>query len=616
MKKVVLRFLLILNFVCLNLNSQVDCIALAKTIQNIDSAIYKMEKCIATLKSDTMVYVANSCYLSTLYIKNSRFVKSERTLLLLMPLLKESKYSLLKGLVHNRLGNCYKHSLDHALALQNYFMAAEIFEKEKSNPDLVRLYVDLAEYYRSTGQYGDARRYIQKAHTIYETSKLNDIPKLIRIFNRYAAITNENSPSDSCITYSIKALLLSRQIGDLNSEAISLNEIGFAMKNRKNVDSSMKCYKRAIELWTIIGSDLDAVHGEFNLAMLMSHNNFPLKTIMPYYENIIDKVKKKNLDYPLDKVYFGISDLYFFSGDSLNCYRVRRKAYEALLEKNRKIYNAEVANIKEKYENVKYQRQISKVSGELENSEKNLQQKEKENRNIYFSLAALVLLLIVIGLLAKRIYGDNKTLEQKNKEKDTLIQEIHHRVKNNLQFVSSLINMQINSSKTSTEIDSLNDASRRIRSMALVHEMLYNQDNLEGIEIKKYLNELISSINDLVNSKKIPISFMINCDELMFETPKAIALGMITSELVSNSIKYAFSEVSSPRIDINLQKNDNGTILFTVKDNGKGLTMDSSVLPEKLGMRLISIFSRQIKGEYSFKNNIGLEFTLLFKIES
>jgi two-component sensor histidine kinase len=273
-----------------------------------------------------------------------------------------------------------------------------------------------------------------------------------------------------------------------------------------------------------------------------------------------------------------------------------------------------VNNIREKYENEKYKAQISQVSGELRKSEKHLGQKKRENLIIYVSLAILVILILTIALLARKISRANKTLTIKNNEKDTLIQEIHHRVKNNLQFVSSLINMQINSSKTSLEVDSLSDASRRIRSMALVHEMLYNQDDLRGIEIKKYLTELISSINDIVNSKKIPISFNIACEVMMFETSKAIALGMITSELVSNSIKYAFAETAEPQIDIDLHKlaaDDN--ISFSVRDNGKGFVVGTQDATEKLGMRLISIFSRQMKGEYTFNNNKGLVYTLIFK---
>lgn len=592
---------------------QVPCLDSLKSFTSIDSSIRKLENCLSGPIHDTASYIRSSCYLTTLYNKKSHYVKSEKILFTLIPLIKIPKNKKLLGEVYNHMANTYKLSRNLATSLQYYLKTIELFESENDKSNLAKCYTDVAEYYRSLGHYHDATNYIRKAITLYYNSGINDIPKLIRIYNRYAAIENENNILDSSVFFSLKSLELARQINDKNSEAVSLNEIGFSLKNRSMIDSAMKCYKKAVELWTETGADADAIHGIFNQAQLLSHNSFPKLQIIPYYEKIIRMVKQKNIDYPLDQVYFELSNCYFFMGDSLNCFRIRQDYYKAILEKNQKIFDAEVNNIQEKYENEKYKQQITLVSGELKETEKDLVQKKRENLIIYILLAVLVALLVVIVLLTRRIYHTNKILNQKNKEKDTLIQEIHHRVKNNLQFVSSLINMQIHSSKSTPEIDSLNDASRRIRSMALVHEMLYNQDNMDSVEINKYLNELVSSINDIVNSKNIPISFSINSDELMFDSPKAIAIGMITSELVSNSIKYAFSGTKEPRIIIDLHKNDEDKITFSVHDNGKGIPDKISSSPEKLGMRLINIFSRQIKGEYTFKNANGLVYTLIFQ---
>ena len=209
----------------------------------------------------------------------------------------------------------------------------------------------------------------------------------------------------------------------------------------------------------------------------------------------------------------------------------------------------------------------------------------------------------------------NNIIEIQNNEKDTLIQEIHHRVKNNLQFVSSLISMQINASSNEKEIYSLNDASRRIRAMALVHEMLYNQDDISGVNIKQYLQELIQSINELVNTTNIPIKFNVKSEELLFDTTKAIALGMITSELISNSIKYAFKDTNQPIIDIELEKNSSlSTYIFSVKDNGSGM-VEFEDGRNKLGMRLISIFSRQLKGNYNFESKNGVKYSIEFYLK-
>jgi two-component system, sensor histidine kinase PdtaS len=614
LRKLILGYLLVTVGSFGNAYAQ-DCQDQLKPFSNIDSSIRYMEKCIEDKSSrDTSAYVNDLCRLSVLYNKKSLYVRSEKKLNQLVPLLRHKHHKVLLGKVYNQLANTYKLKQDMAAALRYYFRAVDILESEKQKSALITVYVDMAEYYRSLARFDEARNYIGKAFHIYRGLTNGDTARLIKIYHRYAAIENESSDTDSSMYYSLEALNLARLVNDKNSQAISLNEIGFFLKNRHKVDTAMKCYRKAVQLWTEIGADADAAHGIYNIAMLMSHNFFPKKEIIPYYESIIRLVKEKKIDYPLDQVYFELSNCYFFLGDSLSCYRIREDYYVALMDKERKLFNTEVSNIKEKYENEKYKTQISNVSTELEESKKNLDQKKRENLIIYVSLGILVILAIIIALLAKKISNTNRILKVKNKEKDSLIQEIHHRVKNNLQFVSSLINMQINSSKTSTEIDSLNDASRRIRSMALVHEMLYNQDEMDGIEINKYLTELIGSIDDIVNSKKIPIHFNIECEVMIFETPKAIALGMITSELVSNSIKYAFNGIKEPRIDIYLHADKNsGSVTFRVSDNGRGLMTQSPEQPEKLGMRLISIFSRQVKGTYDFKNDDGLVYTLEFK---
>ena len=159
----------------------------------------------------------------------------------------------------------------------------------------------------------------------------------------------------------------------------------------------------------------------------------------------------------------------------------------------------------------------------------------------------------------------------------------------------------------------LNDASRRINSMSLVHEMLYNQNNIEEVNLKEYLQKLISSINEMVNAKKIVIHFELDVLEITANPSQAIALGMITSELISNAIKYAFVMQKKPTIKVELKKLNNNTFIYSVSDNGIGYDFKAAQ-NNKLGMRLINIFSRQLKGKYEFINKNGLVYTIQFEL--
>lgn len=596
----------VLIFLNLTIYAQNNYLQRAESIPNIDSAIQYIESKLIIKDIDTTTRAKLICHLSSLYNKKSRYYKSERILNELILELSKHDKTYLIGLVYTQLGNTYKLKRDMPEALKYYLEAVDIFEKKKSYSDLAGVYVSLAEYFRSLGQHLDGKRYIQKAFTLYHDKVLKDTSLLIRMYGRFAAIQNESSPTDSTITLSLQALKYARLANDLNAQAISLNELGFSFKNRRMIDSSRACYKMAYKLWSQIGNDVDAVHALYNEAMLLSHNYAKKEMIIPYYKTIINLVRDKHIDYPLDQVFFELSNCYFFMGDSLQCYRNRQNYFQALISKRQKLFDSEVQNIEEKYENEKYKKEIIEVSNEL---------KEKKHEIILITsfLVLLIILLIIIAILASRINKTNKILKIKNKEKDILVQEVHHRVKNNLQFINSLINMQINSNKSKTAIASLNDFSRRIQSMGLVHEMLYNKGEISGIEIKNYLQELISTLNEMVTSNNIPIQFHLNCDNMIIESNKAMALGIIMSELVSNSIKYAFVDTQPPTIDISYKVN-NQQVTFVVRDNGVGTDFNKEVKKNKLGMRLIDIFSRQLKGEYIFNNDNGLVFTLTFKI--
>jgi len=594
---------------------QINCLEKAKKINKVDSAIIFLEKCINKNGIVNAKYVDENCYLANLYAKKGHKAKAERLLINLLSLTSRNSNKELTGKVHQRFGGFYKLSADNASALSNYLAATKIFQEGKSYSNLISVYTDMAELYRSLANYDEARYYIKKGFEIFRKTGEKDALKLAKLYNRYAAIENEQNEMDSSIYFTMLAIKFAKEAGDKYSEATSFNELGFSYKNLKMVDTSFNCYQRAIDLWESIGAESEEIHAKFNQTQLLAHNNYPNRKIIPLYKNIIDEVIAKKIDYPLNRLYAEISWAYFFVGDSLNCYRYRAASINETIKIERARSESEVNEVKEKYENEKYKKEISKVSDKLNRSEKELLNKKQENLFIYLFLILLSVLLALIGYLLYRIYKTNKALHEKNLEKDTLVQEIHHRVKNNLQFVESLINLQMKSTQSDSEKNTLSDVSRRIKSMGLVHQMLYSKNDLYGVEIKTYFSELISSLNELVNSQKIPIQFNLSCPELKFKTTEAIALGLITSELISNSIKYAFQNVGKPVISITLTLREDKTISFVIKDNGAGFSKHDILRGGSLGMRLIDIFSRQIRGEYEFDSTNGLTYTLKFKYE-
>jgi two-component sensor histidine kinase len=197
-------------------------------------------------------------------------------------------------------------------------------------------------------------------------------------------------------------------------------------------------------------------------------------------------------------------------------------------------------------------------------------------------------------------------LRQRNAEtKEVMLKEIHHRVKNNLAIVISLLGMQ---GKKKPDADSqrlLKDIELRIRTMALIHEHLYRAENLDRIHLPNYITSLITMISSTFSSPKIHIET--EFDEITASIESALPLGLITNELLTNAYKYAFRGEVSGRIRIQLHHTENGGYCLSVSDNGIGLP--EGFEPEKqdsLGMFMIRLLAEQLDGRVSFTSAGGV----------
>ena len=213
--------------------------------------------------------------------------------------------------------------------------------------------------------------------------------------------------------------------------------------------------------------------------------------------------------------------------------------------------------------------------------------------------------------LEKVVDERTKELRGSLAEQTALLQEVHHRVKNNLQFIAAMLQMQISSVTDEKNKAVLQETSLRINSMSLVHEMLYGKDKLEFISIDEYLGELISKLNEMVFVQHAPVEFRMNIAHVKFNVNDSVAIGMMTSEIISNSIKYAFTGIPHPAIEISLREDTVRKLIeFRISDNGNGI--DPAKKGKGLGLRLIDIFSRQMEAEYRTINENGL--TYIFEI--
>ena len=259
---------------------------------------------------------------------------------------------------------------------------------------------------------------------------------------------------------------------------------------------------------------------------------------------------------------------------------------------------------------------------DLEQSRSDLQAKEERINIVFISL--IFTLLGFAGLVFaylksiknQRLIADQKRIiEASLVEKDSLLKEIHHRVKNNLQMVSSLLSLQTKNTRSKAAIEALEEGKSRVKAMALIHQKLYQNDDLSVIEMQGYIESLINSVQSVYKKGGHNINITIDAEGVELDIDRAIPFGLILNELVSNSFKYAFPEDDeNGKIYIHLRKNG-GQGYFEYTDNGIGLPEDTDDRANSsMGIRLMNRLVNQLQSTLNIdKTSEGVRFWFNFK---
>ena len=197
-------------------------------------------------------------------------------------------------------------------------------------------------------------------------------------------------------------------------------------------------------------------------------------------------------------------------------------------------------------------------------------------------------------------------------DKEALLKEVHHRVKNNMQIISSLLNLQIQYVNDDEAVNVLRESQNRVKSMAMIHEKLYLSNDLTRINFREYIDSLVSNLFYSYNVNNTNIKPLLEIDDINLNMETAIPCGLIISELVSNSLKYAFPESQKGELLISL-KSEETYYKLTVRDNGIGLPEELELDNAKtLGLKLVNILTGQIDGEVTINRKHGTEFNIIF----
>ncbi|MCF0074283.1 sensor histidine kinase [Dyadobacter sp. CY261] len=489
--------------------------------------------------------------------------------------------SLQLATIYNRIGITHYTLRNYRKAIENYENAVRIAEKYEDFETIHMVAANLSNPYVKLKKYAAAVRLLKRVEGKYPVKELKNKYWLDR---SYIHLYREQKQYERATKYII--------------ELLTIVDEGISPEQTELI------YNLLIEFYI--------VKGDYALAAKYVNLRKKLKL-----ENIRVSYRSHLWQAKLDS----INHQYFSALTEFQKYSVLRDSFFNE-SKSRQINQLEII-----YETEKKEENIQALRKESVLQQKMLSQASLVQNITYVSIS---LLLIIVGLL---IYGyllvrkNNKTLaasqqEISNKnislgrlvsEKQWLMKEIHHRVKNNLHMIVGLLESQSEFLKGDEAKMALAESEHRIQSMSMIHQKLYQTENLTSIEISPYIHELVQYLKDCFRSEK-PVEFNLEIDQVDMNISHAIPLGLILNEAIINSLKYAFPDARSGKIDIVLKQTSLGHFLLTISDNGVGLGSDFNINQvNSFGLTLILGLSQDVGGEVNIINDGGTAIQIAFE---
>lgn len=339
------------------------------------------------------------------------------------------------------------------------------------------------------------------------------------------------------------------------------------------------------------------------------------------------KIKEKNLKNEINFITGKlnlIEDVYR-EHENINIEELKKILIKNSTYKN---LNINIAKSKEKIKDINYIEWIVTLNKNTSNPiylRYTINKKEIYNSKdlgIFFllpeTLIAIIISLIIFMLILKRMLTNIDLLTKKLKksldEKEILLKEIHHRVKNNLSMTIGLIELQENEIKDKNSQKALIDIKERIYTMELLHKKLYESKNMNSISFKVYIEDLIKLITNAYDKKNI-MKISLDIIDVYLDIETTMSYGIIINELVTNSFKYAYNNNENPKIEIKIENKNNARILI-LKDNGEGLKNNfNTISKQTLGLKLISnIVKFKLSGKFTYNYKNGSIFKIITKI--
>tara|TARA_R110002050_G_scaffold11921_2_gene39589 strand:+ start:14003 stop:15925 length:1923 start_codon:yes stop_codon:yes gene_type:complete len=607
-------------------NKSVDSLALLLSKETKNSAKLELLSAIVTIESDTdlkkaLVYARQGATLSN-QVKDKNW---------------QPKFNEMKGRIHANLLELDSASYHFNKALDGYIAV-------NNKKGQATTYFKIGWVHKKKGELAKAMELDIKALRLMES--INDKLGIAGANNRISEDLSRQGRNEEALDYAKKTIEFCKE-NKLDEELVyAYTSAGSACIAMDNPQESFFYFDKALRLGKSLGFN------PMNLTDFMNNRGNALKRLGKYsealteYENALAIAKQTNYRNAMVVLTANLGEINLLTGnykDALKYqlqtvqFQEEDKDYSNLTENYGHVstiyeklgnypmaleYQKKARTMRDKTAAIESDKTMSKLLTQYETEKKEntiasqkLQlSQQKLVQWLTIGLASLLLGFLFFGYRSyKNRTKSNLLLAAKNKQNELLLKEIHHRVKNNLELVKSLISLQSAQLEDSATKDAMIASQNRVQSMGIIHQKLYQGDNLGSIEMKDYFLNLGEGILDTFNADdKVKIECAMENLELDVDT--AVPIGLIVNELLTNALKYAFPEDAKGNIMISLSKSNPETLTLKVSDNGIGKTQGLAPKGTGFGSQLVQLLTQQLNGEMKEDTKNGTSVLFHFKL--